>query len=35
LIYIHSPNSHRSSLVLDEATQAFVNQTRMKAEPMV
>ena len=33
-IYIHPANGHRS-LVLDEATQSFVDQTRMKAEPMV
>jgi hopanoid C-3 methylase len=33
-IYIH-PSNGRRSLVLDEATQSFVNQTRFKAEPTV
>ena len=33
-IYIHPANGHRS-LVLDEATQSFVDQTRMKAEPIL
>jgi hypothetical protein len=33
-IYVHPSNGHRS-IVLDEATQAFVNQTRLKAEPTV
>jgi hopanoid C-3 methylase len=33
-IYIHPSNGHRS-LVLDEATQSFVNQTRFKVEPTV
>jgi hypothetical protein len=33
-LYIHPANGHRS-LVLDDATQAFVDQTRMKAEPVV
>jgi hopanoid C-3 methylase HpnR len=30
-IYVHPANGHRD-LVLDEATQSFINQTRMKAE---
>ena len=33
-IYVHPANGHRSP-VLDEATQSFVNQTRLKAEPRV
>jgi hypothetical protein len=31
-IYVHPVNGHRGR-VLDEATQSFVNQTRLKAEP--
>jgi hopanoid C-3 methylase HpnR len=33
-IYVHPANGHRS-LVLDEATQSFVDQTRLNAEPTV
>jgi hopanoid C-3 methylase HpnR len=33
-IYVHPANGHRGP-VLDEATQSFVNQTRLKTEPTV
>ncbi len=33
-IYVHSTNGHRSR-VLDEATQAFVDQTRLNVAPPV
>ncbi len=33
-LYVHPTNGHRNH-VLDEATQAFVDQTRMKAGPAI